>query len=491
MEATPGRTAPHGALLYGAVGAAATALALFPFTAKPITWDELVYMGLAFYPEPRGWVLNRYAHVYAMKPFMWLAGDPYVGARVYWSMLFGMTVGALIWAALQLPGARVAVLALALILLAGQQTLFESAGVAYADFAVMAVFTVALALALVRITRGEELSGSDAALLGALFLVGIKAKETALPLLALAGLFFLAPSGRLRLDARAVRLVWCWLLGAAGALLAILALDGMLLGDPLFSLRPWAWQRLLFEYFKHPRLPAHERLPWSPLPPPYLSFALYAGAGVLWLWRARDPRLLLAYLLPALLLLMIMLVVTAYNPPPRYLIPALPGLCLLAALASVRVLSHWHRTPSRRPAATLAAIAIVAAASQSAARVTAALASGDVQRRAEVRFAGFRQVARAVPVGDDDVVFVSPNLYGGAIRPGVVAALTRMNFNAPLPADHIETGDAPPADADYAVLSFDEYRRWLSTSGADPERAVVSADQAVALVCLRSACPRR
>ena len=96
-----------------------------------------------------------------------------------------------------------------------------------------------------------------------------------------------------------------------------------------------------------------------------------------------------------------------------------------------------------------------------------------------------------VRVGHDDAVFVSSNLYSGAIRPGVVAALTRMNFNAPLPAGHIVAGNTLPAGADYAVLSFDEYERWLSTPGGDPGRAVVSEDQSVALVCLRHPCPRR
>lgn len=153
-----------------------------------------------------------------------------------------------------MPGraARARVLALALVLLAGQQTLFAFPGVAYADFAIMALITVALALVLVRIVRGEDLSGGDAAALGALFLVAKKAKETALPLLALIGLLSIAPSGRLRFDRTAARLVRGWLLGAAVALLGILALDGILLGDPLFSLRPWAWRRVLEYNLGHP-----------------------------------------------------------------------------------------------------------------------------------------------------------------------------------------------------------------------------------------------
>jgi hypothetical protein len=228
-----------------------------------------------------------------------------------------------------------------------------------------------------------------------------------------------------------------------------------------------------------------------PQPPPYLSLALYCGAGLLWLRRARDLRLLVVYGLPALFLLMITIVATSNNAPPRYVIPVLPSLCLLAALAGVRVLDSWRSARLGRPAAALATIAIVAAGSLPLAQVARALVGRDVQRTGEVRFAGFRQVARAVQVGHDDVVFVSSHLYGGSIRPGLVAALTRMNFNAPLPAGRIVAGDMPPADADYAVFTFDEYERWLSAPGGDATRAVVSEDQAVALVCLRGVCPRR
>ena len=94
-------------------------------------------------------------------------------------------------------------------------------------------------------------------------------------------------------------------------------------------------------------------------------------------------------------------------------------------------------------------------------------------------------------VSRDDVVFVSSNLYGGSIRPGVLNTVIRMNFNAPFPRRNIASGTSPPENADYAVLSFDEYQRWLTTTGADPDRAVVSDDRAVALVCLRAPCVHR
>ena len=43
---------------------------------------------------------------------------------------------------------------------------------------------------------------------------------------------------------------------------------------------------------------------------------------------------------------------------------------------------------------------------------------------------------------------------------------------------------------DYAVVSFAEYQQWLERPDAEPSRAVVSDDREVALICLRSACPR-
>ena len=41
------------------------------------------------------------------------------------------------------------------------------------------------------------------------------------------------------------------------------------------------------------------------------------------------------------------------------------------------------------------------------------------------------------------------------------------------------------------MLDFGEYERWRSAPGGGAKRAVVSEDQAVALVCLHGACPRR
>jgi hypothetical protein len=528
--------------------AAVVAAAVFPFTAKPIRWDEWVYMGLAFHPEPSAWVLNRYAHVYALKPFMWLAGDPYVGARLYWSAVLGVTVGALIWLTLQLPAERASVLLLTLFLLIGQQAVFAYPGVAYADYTIMALLTVASVLALARIANGADLSRRDAALLGALFLIGVRAKETALPLLCLAALLFITPSGQLRDRREAQRLAVAWSTGMAAAMLALMTVDAVLLRDPLFSLRPSSWRKLL-AYNARPYESDPGPHSWLSLmlqPESFVSFALYLGAGLLWSTRERDRRFLIVYALPALFLLQLVLGGTfaVVVVTQRYVVAILPILCLLAALAYVRVvrdaggarsglaptllvgaplalglattavaasvsadamrlsiapaliamsfiaLLFLRWTP--RLAAAVATLAIAVSGTFPLLRVVDDLIARKVQREGEARFAGFYQVARAVRADPDAVVFVSRNLYGGAIRPGVTAAVTRMNFNVRFKTRPIVTDPwPPPPHADYAVVSFDEYQQWLAGAQAEPARAIVSDDREVALICLQAACPRQ
>jgi hypothetical protein len=144
-----------------------------------------------------------------------------------------------------------------------------------------------------------------------------------------------------------------------------------------------------------------------------------------------------------------------------------------------------------RLAVAAATLAIVAGGTVPLVRVVADLATRKVQREGEARFAGFYQVARAVRADRDAVVFVSRNLYGGAIRRGVTPAVTRMNFNVPFRTRPIVSDPwPPPPHADYAVVSFDEYQQWRAGTQAEAARAIVSDDREVALICLRAPCPR-
>ena len=518
--------------------AVVSAAAIFPFTAKPTSWDEWVYMGLAFHPQPAGWMLNRFAHVYAMKPFMWLAGDPFVGTRLYWCALFGIAVGALVWTALQLPARRGRVIALTLFLFMGQEAFFRFPGVAYADYATMAVITVCSCLVLGRIARGVDLSPFDAAALGLLFCIGCKAKETVAPALVLAAALFVSPSGQLYSRTTAKRLALCWLAGAAVAMCSIVALDGFFLHDALFSLRPSSWRSLLgYNTTAHFSESKYSWLGLMLQPESFTSFALYLGAGLAWASRQPDRRLLFVYALPGMFLLM-MAAVGIFAAAPvihRYTIAILPLLSLLAALATVHALAAEQRLPwlgvlivsllvaaspaawgsdarvdyaaslslavgsaavlllgGMRSGAAIAATAVGLSGTPAVARVVNDLVGRNVQRQGEARFAGLYQVAHAVQLAPNDLLFVSRNVYGGAIRQPVTASIARLSFNVSLDRNPLtkDTWPAPP-EADYAVVSFAEYEQWRAGAHARPDHAVVSDDRQVAVICLRGACPLR
>jgi hypothetical protein len=151
------------------------------------------------------------------------------------------------------------------------------------------------------------------------------------------------------------------------------------------------------------------------------------------------------------------------------------------------LIGAWQRP---RMLATLVPALVAAAALLPVWRVVADVTSRDVQRAGERRFAGFYEVARAAAVEPDAVVYVSEQLYDGAIRGGVLPALTRMNFNLRLPPNQLLRGTPLGENADYAVLSFAEYQAWRAARGAEPPDVIVSADRQVALLCLRGACPR-
>jgi len=480
--------------LFVLASACAAAAALFPFTARPISWDEIAYMDLAFSPAPQAWILNRYAHAYAMKAFMTLAGDGYVGAQAYWCALFGVTVGGLVEVALRLPaGQRWRVLGLTLLLLAGQTTLFAYPGVAYADYTIMAVATVSVCVALGRVLEDRWTVGT-AFLLGALFVFGMKAKETALPLLLLPVLFFVGASGRQRLRRDAPALAVAWLAGGLAVALALVVLDGVLLGDPLFGLRPSSWRELL-GYNLQPESDApFDGYPTLLLRRAVPSFALYLVAGPMWLARKRDVRLVLLYGFPLVFLLMLVVLRShvSMGVVERNLIPILPLHCLLAALAFCEVAAAAYGRWRRRLAWAALAVVLVAGFG-SAYGVLTALLERRVQREGAGRFAGFYQVARAVEVDRGASILVSPRLYDGEIRPRARISLARLNFDVSLPRKqlvHEAAWTGQPVD--YAVLDAREYAAWARSAPALGEHQVVRSDDgAVVLLCLRGPCPRR
>ena len=69
---------------------------IFPLTASTADGDDVRYMDAARFNKQMGWNMNRYAHIYGLKAFIWATdGDAFQASRLHWAFLFGVTVVAL------------------------------------------------------------------------------------------------------------------------------------------------------------------------------------------------------------------------------------------------------------------------------------------------------------------------------------------------------------------------------------------------------------
>ena len=210
------------------------------FAAPLMGGDDVLYLHQALFPVKGQWFYNRYVHVYLLKLFVWLGdGDGFLGSRVYFSFVSSVTVAALAVAVSSLgPRLQVRTLAATLFVLASQTTLFGRACGAFADFTCMMFVTVAVAVYLHGLSARSRATsvGWHPLVIGALTLAAFKSKETGI-ILAWLPLLFLWTDGRFDLR-RFGRKIVLWAVGFAGAWLILALLDGWLLGDFWYSLKP-------------------------------------------------------------------------------------------------------------------------------------------------------------------------------------------------------------------------------------------------------------
>lgn len=342
-------------VLWAAVVVALTACVL-PLTSRPVTWDELLYMGLAYEPAPDPRILNRYTHIYLLSAFMWVSRDPYLAARVFWSLSLVVGVMALVAGASRWQGPlRAFVFSTFALLLAGQTTIVETFGLPYSDYTVMLITCLSVALLLPRLFDGREIPFGTALLLGLLFGFGVRSKEVIIALASLAGVFFFSPEGRFRIGARPIGLLAAWIFAAAAALATTIALDGLILGDFGFYLSGENWRTLIRfndiagKGFTSP----YSWLSWLFRSENFTSFLLYLATLVPFVALERNPRVTVVALVP--LAYLAVFLANYFNGNSvvvwRYAVVFQPVMCLLAALAAGRLLERAARSPTARDVA--------------------------------------------------------------------------------------------------------------------------------------------
>lgn len=364
---------PFQAVLLAALVATAF-FGILPLTGALSGGDDTAYLSAAYFNERR-WFFNRYAHIYLLKAFVFVAGgDPILGVRLWWSAVFATTVGALAVAVRSVgPGLQLGTLAATLFVLFSQNTLFGTIGSAFADYSAMAFITVAVAIFLHGLHRAAGRPPPrhewHALALGAVTCAAFRSKEVGAVLLLLAALLIFVDG---RLDARRfARRMAYWLAGAAALLLVLVALDGLILGDILFTFRGERFAMSRGMNFPAGVRPRGDHASW--LGAIWHTPGHPAGLALRWLWvgvgaaavaagiRRRRLELKLLHLLPLAYLLALMALYVRLPHPVsvRMLIPIVPVACLMTGF----LLHHagldeipWRRlvTP------TVAAVAVPA-----------------------------------------------------------------------------------------------------------------------------------
>ncbi len=317
--------------------------ASLPFAGSPYGYDDLFYMQLAQKTEAFPWVLNRYAHVYVLKPFFALTGgDAFQASEIYWSFMFAATVTAMGAAIMSLgAGYQILTLLAALLLLLSQPMLFERIGAAYSDYTVMMLVTVGVAVYLHGLARARGPTWNWVSfVLGLATFWATKSKELGAVLLWLLPLLAFE-EGRLRWRSFAKKLGF-WVAGAAVGLVALMVLDAIYLGDGFFAVRPDNINRVgSFNFAQTPESHSgwmatlwrghHVANPGDASAGLLAIFVVLAAAAAT--WRQRTLELRLVHLMPMgyLAALILMNLRATYPYIPRYLYPILPVACVLAA----------------------------------------------------------------------------------------------------------------------------------------------------------------
>lgn len=302
----------------------------------PLTSDELHYMELGLTGGKDPMILNYYFHIYFQKLFMELAPSPLVGAKIYWSFLINAT-GFLVYLSARLISEKTTIAGalMATILYYSSSFIAKYSGITKNDLtamllAMLIIFTYLLILKRPRFLRSLCLVA------GALLFFALKSKETAF----LAGFVLLGlgfdENERFTIKKIAQPLVWLLVGFLIGAFIFIL-LNGIILWDAFWGMRISDYVNFLSIY-KESVLASSVRQNWlSGLVFQILTlpFILYLVSGVKRSKNDLSPAHKMIWTYPALLLVfltLIMLGTTGFSITDRYFIPAIPILCITAAL---------------------------------------------------------------------------------------------------------------------------------------------------------------
>jgi hypothetical protein len=298
----------------------------------PIYSDELWYLQAGLNNVPATNVLNRYFHIYLQKLFVELAPSPLIGVQFFWGFLVAATAGMVYWIARLLSKENTIIHGLlAVAFFFTFRVIADYSGITVVDITAMFMLTMILGLYLY-VIRFDASHPWAVVLLGALFFLALKTKETTIicGLLVLGFGFDHDGSWSLRrLRPYLVQLAAGFGLGIG----VLILLNTFVLGLPLFGLTPAYLREFAGQLATSEGLNT-EAADWYTgylLPAAPLVFVLYLLSGAK--QRAKlSPAVMLVWLLPLafILFLSFSMVKGDWGIRARHLFPILPVFASLA-----------------------------------------------------------------------------------------------------------------------------------------------------------------
>ncbi len=217
---------------------------LYRIAGGPNNWDEFLYLYTAKFSKPTADILWRYTHIYLLQvAILFHPENVYEAGRLLWAFLISGTSFFIYYSVRSFPRSKI-MLGVITSLLFLSMPYLRYAGFIYADFTVMFFITFGVWMYLLYLNRTQK-SNWLLFSLGLICWLAINAKEIGIALFLLIPGFGFTDGCSYRLRTVFKRIIPISIGFLAGLIIFIL-LDGLILKDAFFHIRPENWKTWLF-----------------------------------------------------------------------------------------------------------------------------------------------------------------------------------------------------------------------------------------------------
>ncbi|RPI88079.1 MAG: hypothetical protein EHM41_02670 [Chloroflexi bacterium] len=311
----------------------------------PTGSDELWYMQVGLNNIKAPISLNRYFHIYLQKIFMELAPNPLLGSKIFWSFLVSLT-GFLVYLNARYFTDKNNILhgATAVILFFSIDLLSFFSGVTVVDITAMTMVMVVVTFYVFSL-RCHHTQPYLLIMMGVMFFLGFKTKETTLVLgLLLIGLGF-SQDGSFQ-PASLKKNLRSFLTGMFLGIALFILMNTVILKDPFFGMLPSSYQSF---YDFYSRVTSFVPVPqdwfkdylFQSMLVPFLFYLLSGSRAI----ETLPVEYRLLWLVPVgfIALMTASMISSNWGATPRYILPVIGIICMLAAQMFVFVLPNGWR----------------------------------------------------------------------------------------------------------------------------------------------------